>query len=82
MLAVAPFGSPPLAQTPMPGKAPPVSPTGRVTIGFSQEVTVLHPLMAANEVDHGVWWSVYSPLWGLDEKGDYYPVSEARGPHV
>ena len=43
-------------------------PTGQAILGFSQEVTVLHPLMTANEVDQGVWWNLFSPLWMLDAR--------------
>ena len=53
--------------------APPSKPTGQVVIGLSQEPTVFNPLMAAIEVDQGVWWSLYDPLWGVDEKGNFVP---------
>ena len=54
--------------------APLAKPTGQAILGFSQEVTVLHPLMAASEVDQGVWWNLFSPLWMLDAEGKFVPV--------
>lgn len=49
-------------------------PTGQVILGFSQEVTVLHPLMTSNEVDQGVWWNLFSTMWMLDAEGKFVPV--------
>src|SRR5690349_7247920 len=53
---------------------PTAKPPGPAILGFSQEVTVLHPLMTSNEVDQGVWWNLYSPLWMLDAQGKFVPV--------
>jgi len=53
---------------------PAAKPTGQAILGFSQEVTVLHPLMTANEVDQGVWWNLFSPLWMIDADGVFVPV--------
>lgn len=53
---------------------PPAKPTGQAVIGFSQEVTVLHPLMAANEVDQGVWWNLYDTMWLIDPDGQFVPM--------
>ncbi|CAN7347185.1 peptide ABC transporter substrate-binding protein [Variovorax paradoxus] len=54
--------------------APGTKPTGQAILGFSQEVTVLHPLMTASEVDQGVWWNLFSPLWMIDAQGKFVPV--------
>jgi len=62
--------------------APPAKPTGQAILGFSQEVTVLHPLMAASEVDQGVWWNLFSPLWMLDAEGKFVPVLAKAVPTV
>jgi peptide/nickel transport system substrate-binding protein len=59
---------------------PPAKPTGQVVIGISQEPTVFHPLMAAIEVDQGVWWSLYNPLWGVDADGNFTPQLAAEVP--
>jgi len=62
--------------------APSGKPTGQAILGFSQEVTVLHPLMTANEVDQGVWWNLFSPLWMLDEQGKLVPVLAKSVPTI
>jgi len=62
--------------------APSAKPTGQAILGFSQEVTVLHPLMAASEVDQGVWWNLFSPLWMLDAEGKFVPVLAKAVPTV
>lgn len=61
---------------------PAAKPTGQAILGFSQEVTVLHPLMTANEVDQGVWWNLFSPLWMLDAEGKFVPVLAKAVPTV
>ncbi|AOO80588.1 peptide ABC transporter substrate-binding protein [Bosea vaviloviae] len=48
---------------------PPASPRGQVVAGISQEPTVFNPLMPGSEVDQGVWWQVFSPLWYIDPQG-------------
>jgi peptide/nickel transport system substrate-binding protein len=80
-LAVAPWSGALRAQTTQKA-APPSAPKGQAVIGFSQEITVLHPLMAANEVDQGVWWNLFSPLWGIDESGTFFPVLAKEVPSV
>lgn len=53
--------------------APPERPRGQVIVGLSQEPTVFNPLMPAIEVDQGVWWNLFSPLWYLDPEGNFVP---------
>ena len=65
--------NPALAQTGSKPAGTPRARKGQAVIGFSQEITVLHPLMPANEVDQGVWWNLFSTLWGIDEKGSVLP---------
>jgi peptide/nickel transport system substrate-binding protein len=62
--------------------APATKPTGQAILGFSQEVTVLHPLMTANEVDQGVWWNLFSTLWMLDVEGKFVPMLAKAVPTV
>lgn len=62
--------------------APSGKPTGQAILGFSQEVTVLHPLMTANEVDQGVWWNLFSTLWMLDDQGKLVPVLAKSVPTI
>jgi|SRR5690625_4260569 len=61
---------------------PPASPKGQVVVGLSQEPTVFHPLISSIEVDHGVWWNVYDPLWAADENGEFIPKLAVEVPSV
>jgi peptide/nickel transport system substrate-binding protein len=46
---------------------------GQIVAGLSQEPTVFNPLMPHIEVDEGVYWAIYSPLWGVDDQGEFIP---------
>lgn len=59
---------------------PPSQPKGQVIVGMSQEPTVFNPLMPAIEVDQGVWWNLFSPLWGIDPDGKFFPQLAAEVP--
>ncbi len=61
---------------------PPAKPTGQVIVGLSQEPTVFNPLLPHIEVDQGVHWNLFSPLWGVDDKGDFIPQLAAEIPSV
>jgi peptide/nickel transport system substrate-binding protein len=61
---------------------PPAKPTGQIVVGFSQEPTNFHPLTPSIEVDQGVHWSLFSPLWGVDAKGNFTPQLAAEVPTV
>src|ERR1700722_309261 len=61
---------------------PPAKPTGQIVVGFSQEPTNFHPLMLGIEVDQGVYWNLYSPLWGVDAKGNFTPQLAAEVPTI
>lgn len=56
-----------------PHPTPPSHPTGQAVIGFSQEPTVFNPLMPHIEVDEGVHWNLFSPLWLPNARGDFVP---------
>jgi peptide/nickel transport system substrate-binding protein len=58
------------------------SPKGQIVIGFSQEPVNFHPLMLAIEVDQGVHWNLFSPLWGVDDKGQFTPQLAVEVPTV
>ena len=60
--------------------APPAHPTGHAIIGFSQEPTVFNPLMPHIEVDQGVHWNLFSPLWMANDKGEIVPQLAAEVP--
>ncbi|MCB1381142.1 MAG: peptide ABC transporter substrate-binding protein [Alphaproteobacteria bacterium] len=57
-------------------------PKGQVVVGYSQEPTNFHPLMLGIEVDQGVHWNLYSPLWGVNEKGEFTPQLAVEVPTV
>ncbi len=61
---------------------PPAKPTGQVIVGLSQEPTVFNPLMPHIEVDQGVHWNVFSPLWNVDAKGNFNPQLAAEVPTI
>lgn len=52
---------------------PPAAARGQVIAGISQEPTVFNPLMPGSEVDQGVWWQLFSPLWRIDAQGKFVP---------
>ena len=58
---------------------PPAKPRGQVVVGISQEPTVFNPLMPGIEVDQGVWWQIFSPLWYIDPMGRFVPDLARRG---
>jgi peptide/nickel transport system substrate-binding protein len=61
---------------------PPAKPTGQVIVGLSQEPTVFNPLMPHIEVDQGVHWNVFSPLWNVDAKGNLIPQLATEVPTI
>ena len=63
-----------------PRTRPPEKPRGQVIVGLSQEPTVFHPLMPGIEVDQGVWWNLFSPLWFIDPDGNFVPDLAAEVP--
>ncbi|MGN6769314.1 MAG: peptide ABC transporter substrate-binding protein [Rhizobiaceae bacterium] len=62
--------------------APPSKPTGKLTIGFSQEPTVFNPGMPHIEVDEGVHFAVFDPLFAVDPKGEFTPALAKEVPTV
>lgn len=61
---------------------PPSAPRGQVVVGLSQEPTVFNPLMPSIEVDQGVWWNLFDPLWGVDSDGNLTPALAKEVPSV
>lgn len=61
---------------------PPAHPKGHAIIGFSQEPTVFNPLMPHIEVDQGVHWNLFSPLWSANEKGEFLPQLAMEVPTI
>ncbi len=62
--------------------APPDKPTGQVIIGFSQEPTVFNPHMPHIEVDEGIHFSVFDPLFAVNPEGKFTPALAAEVPTV
>ena len=62
--------------------APPSAPKGQVIIGFSQEPTVFNPHMLHIEVDEGIHFSVFDPLFNVDPEGKFTPALAAEVPSV
>src|SRR5579884_4265061 len=58
------------------------APSGQVIVGLSQEPTVFNPLMPHIEVDQGVHWNLFNPLWGVNEKGEFTPQLAVEVPTV
>ncbi|TWI53709.1 peptide/nickel transport system substrate-binding protein [Pseudomonas duriflava] len=62
--------------------ATPGNPFGQVIIGFSQEPTVFNPHMPHIEVDEGIYWNLYDPLFGIAPDGSYVPALAVEVPTV
>ncbi|WP_274426891.1 peptide ABC transporter substrate-binding protein [Chelativorans sp. YIM 93263] len=56
--------------------------SGQVIIGFSQEPTVLHPHMPHIEVDEGVHFNLFDPLFIVDSEGNFQPALAREVPTV
>jgi peptide/nickel transport system substrate-binding protein len=82
LAAGAAFGARPGRAAAQAAPQPPAKPTGQVIVGLSQEPTKFNPLMPHIEVDQGVHWNLFSPLWGVDDKGDFTPQLAAEIPTV
>ncbi len=67
MFAPALLGRGAAAQT------PPDAPKGRIIVGLSQEPTVFNPLMLKIEVDDGLHFSIFDPLFYTDAEGNILP---------
>lgn len=61
---------------------PPSEPTGQIILGFSQEPTVFNPHLLHIEVDEGVYYAIFDPLFGVDEEGQFFPVLATEVPTV
>jgi peptide/nickel transport system substrate-binding protein len=61
---------------------PPDRPRGQIIAALSQEPTAFNPLMPGIEVDQGVWWQLFSPLWYIDADGNFVPDLASEVPTV
>lgn len=58
--------------------AEPKSIKGQLTISFSQEPTVFNPHMPHIEVDDGIHFSLYDPLFSVDAEGKFVPALPSK----
>ncbi len=58
------------------------APSGQIIVGFSQEPTVFNPHLLHIEVDEGVHYAVFDPLFDVDPAGNFYPLLAAEVPTV
>jgi peptide/nickel transport system substrate-binding protein len=56
--------------------------SGQVIIGFSQEPTVMHPHMPHIEVDEGIHFNLFDPLFTVDPEGKFQPALAREVPTV
>lgn len=57
-------------------------PAGQVVIGLSQEPTVFDPRRPHIEVDEGVYFALYNPLWSVQPSGEMVPQLALEVPTV
>jgi len=58
------------------------TPKGQVIVGFSQEPTVFNPHLLHIEVDDGIHFAIFDPLFDIDAQGNFYPVLAKEVPTV
>ena len=56
--------------------------TGQVVVGISQEPTVFNPHMLHIEVDEGVHWAIFDPLFSVEPDGTFAPRLVTEVPTV
>ncbi|MGA1804683.1 peptide ABC transporter substrate-binding protein [Rhizobium sp. HT1-10] len=61
---------------------PPAKPTGQMIVGFSQEPTVFNPHLLHIEVDEGIHFSLFDPLFAIDPQGKFTPALAVEVPSV
>ncbi len=62
--------------------APPAKPTGQMIVGFSQEPTVFNPHLLHIEVDEGIHFSLFDPLFAISPEGKFTPSLAVEVPTV
>lgn len=58
------------------------APKGQIVLGFSQEPTVFNPHLLHIEVDEGVYFALFDPLFGVDDGGEFVPCLATEVPTV
>ncbi len=62
--------------------APPAQRKGQMIIAFSQEPTVFNPHLPHIEVDEGLHFSIFDPLFAIDPHGNFTPALALAVPTV
>lgn len=70
----------PLAASPV--RAANDRPEGQVIVGFSQEPTVFNPHMPHIEVDEGIHFNLFDPLFNVQPDGSFTPALASEVPTV
>lgn len=60
--------------------AAPKQTKGQVTVGFSQEPTVFNPHLPHIEVDEGIHFTIFDPLFYIDENGKFVAALASEVP--
>lgn len=58
------------------------APEGQVIVGFSQEPTVFNPHMPHIEVDEGIHFNLFDPLFNVEPDGSFSPALASEVPSV
>ena len=58
------------------------APSGQVIVGFSQEPTVFNPHLPHIEVDEGIHYAIFDPLFDVDTDGTFYPLLATEVPTI
>ncbi|MBR9839174.1 MAG: peptide ABC transporter substrate-binding protein [Rhodobacteraceae bacterium] len=56
--------------------------TGQVIVGISQEPTVFNPHLLHIEVDEGIHWAIFDPLFSVEPDGSFAPRLVTEVPSV
>ena len=56
--------------------------TGQVIVGISQEPTVFNPHLLHIEVDEGIHWAIFDPLFSVEPDGSFAPRLVTEVPSI
>ncbi|WP_425073288.1 peptide ABC transporter substrate-binding protein [Sagittula sp. S175] len=76
------LGAAGLGMAGLPGMGRASTATGQVIVGISQEPTVFNPHMLHIEVDEGVHWALFDPLFAVEPDGTFSPRLVTEVPTV
>ncbi len=58
------------------------APKGQIVLGFSQEPTVFNPHLPHIEVDEGIHYAIFDPLFDVAPDGSFFPLLATEVPTV